>query len=163
MKGSYVYGNTAKAMYSQVAPRTVTQERIQERIRRKQEEERRQQEEKEALARYKALRNAHTKNLVYTALAISMAVFMFFVCVQYLETQSQLKTLATEIANMESKLTQMTVKNDETQMEIDASIDYTQLQKTALEELGMVYPSRSQIVEYKANESEYVKQYKVVK
>ena len=35
-----------------------------------------------------------------------------------------------------------------------------EIRRIAMEELGMVYPKRSQIVEYDAAESEYVKQYK---
>ena len=33
-------------------------------------------------------------------------------------------------------------------------------QYTAVNELGMVYPSRSQVIGYDSKESEYVKQYK---
>ena len=64
------------------------------------------------------------------------------------------------MAKLEARLTQLTVKNDEIKMEIDGSIDYDELLRIAVEELGMAYPVRGQIVEYESSESEYVKQYK---
>jgi hypothetical protein len=44
--------------------------------------------------------------------------------------------------------------------EINAGIDYNAIYDTAVNELGMVYPSRSQVIGYDSKESEYVKQYK---
>ena len=116
--------------------------------------------QQERLEGYKALKHAHKTNLLYTFAAVAVAAFMFAICVQYLEAQAYVKNTADEVAGMEIKLTQLSTKNDETKMEIDGSIDYNEVLRVATEELGMVYPKRSQIVEYDAAESEYVKQYK---
>ena len=47
-------------------------------------------------------------------------------------------------------------------MSINSSIDYNYIYKVATEELGMVYPSQNQIVNYDSEDSEYVVQYKDV-
>ena len=52
-----------------------------------------------------------------------------------------------------------TVAIDELELEINAGIDYEQIYNTAVNELGMVYPERDQVITYDAGVSEYVKQY----
>lgn len=152
--GAYVYGTAARQLNTAL-PKTDYDE---QRARRKREQEERRQQER--LESYKALKHAHKTNLLYTFAAVAVAAFMFAICVQYLEAQAYVKNTADEVASMEIKLTQLSVKNDETKMEIDGGIDYNEVLRVATEELGMVYPKRSQIVEYDAAESEYVKQYK---
>ena len=41
----------------------------------------------------------------------------------------------------------------------EADIDYDAIYDTAVNELGMVYPAKGQVIRYAAGESEYVKQY----
>lgn len=150
MNSTYVYG-TAARMLNPAMPKVKDAERIQREN---------EQRERERLASSRALHRAHRVNLLYTIVAVAVVSFMFGVCVQYLEMQANVKTAANDVARLEARLTQLTVKNDETKMEIEGSVDYDALLKTAVEELGMVYPKRSQIVEYDSTESEYVKQYK---
>ena len=52
--------------------------------------------------------------------------------------------------------------NDALESDINASIDYNALYDTAVNELGMVYPGKDQVITYNSKESEYVKQYKDV-
>jgi len=40
------------------------------------------------------------------------------------------------------------------------SVNLDEIREKAMNELGMVYPSRSQVIGYDSKESEYVKQYK---
>lgn len=150
---AYIYG-TAARKFSVVAPQEMPD---RERVRREREE--REERERRRAAKHKELQRAHRANLVYTIAAVAVVIFMFIVCVQYLEMQSNVKAAADEVAALEAQLTQLTVKNDETKMEIDGSVDYDELLRVAVEELGMVYPKRSQVVGYNSAESEYVKQY----
>ena len=52
--------------------------------------------------------------------------------------------------------------NDVLESDINASIDYDAIYDTAVNELGMVYPEKKQVITYDSKESEYVKQYKDV-
>lgn len=154
ISNTYVYGTEARALNSVV-------QQVQPDIEKIQREKRlREQRKREKIANNREMLRMHKINMLYTAAAVVVVAFMFAVCVQYLELQSGVKNAANDVARLEAKLTQLTVKNDETKMEIDGSIDYDELLRIAVEELGMAYPIRGQIVEYESSESEYVKQYK---
>lgn len=154
MSNTYVYGTEAKVLNSVMQQVQPDIERIQREKRRK------EQEKRERIANNIELRRMQKANMLYTIAAAAVVIFMFVVCVQYLELQSGVKKAASDVAKLEAQLTQLTVKNDETKMEIEGSIDYDELLRVAVEELGMAYPMRGQIVEYEASESEYVKQYR---
>ena len=81
------------------------------------------------------------------------------ICLQYLNVQSQVKTNSTAVTRLQSELNELTNSNDELELEINAGIDYEQIYNTAVNELGMVYPERDQVITYDAGVSEYVKQY----
>ena len=78
------------------------------------------------------------------------------------ETVTQQPEKAREIASLRKELSTMTMENDNLEISINSSIDYDYIYKVATEELGMVYPSCSQIVSYDSEDSEYVVQYKDV-
>ena len=85
--------------------------------------------------RQKQIRRNNKINLMYTVAVASVAAVVFFICYQYLNVQATAKT------------------NSDV---IDAIYD------TAVNELGMVYPEKKQVITYDSKESEYVKQYKDV-
>lgn len=64
-----------------------------------------------------------------------------------------------QLQGFSSELNELTNSNDELELEINAGIDYEQIYNTAVNELGMVYPERDQVITYDAGVSEYVKQY----
>lgn len=102
---------------------------------------------------------AHRANMIYTMAVTAVVVVIFGVCSQYLSLQSNVKANAAIVTQLQSKLNQMTVENDEFEMNLNANIDYDAIYNTAIKDLGMVYPSKDQIVTYDAQESEYVKQF----
>ena len=72
---------------------------------------------------------------------------------------SAVKANASEVRQVQSELNELTNSNDELELEINAGIDYEAIYNTAVNELGMVYPEREQVITYDAGVSEYVKQY----
>ena len=105
--------------------------------------------------RQKQIRRNNKINLMYTVAVASVAAVVFFICYQYLNVQAAAKTNSDMIAELKSELS--TLKSD-----INASIDYDAIYDTAVNELGMVYPEKKQVITYDSKESEYVKQYKDV-
>ena len=89
----------------------------------------------------------------------AIVITIFAICLQYLNVQSQVKTNSTAVTKLQSELNELTNSNDELELEINAGIDYEQIYNTAINELGMVYPERDQVITYDAGVSEYVKQY----
>ena len=84
---------------------------------------------------------------------------MFVLCYQYLNLQSEVKTNAAAVSDLEMQLNTLTSQNDEREAQAEADIDYDAIYDTAVNELGMVYPAKGQVIRYAAGESEYVKQY----
>ena len=99
-------------------------------------------------------------NLAYTFMVVVMAAVVFGICVQYLNLQSSVKSNATTVSDLTTKLNNLKESNDELELEINAGINYDEVYNTAVNELGMVYPERVQVITYNSGESEYVKQYK---
>lgn len=156
MRVQYSFGSAARQLQP-VQPIETPNHRHEELIRKRREREERIEERKR---QERALARQHHVNFLYTIGALTIVAFMFMACVQYLQTQAAVNGASNDVAIMEARLAQLTLKNDETQMEIDGSINYDELLRVATEELGMVYPSYRQVVEYDSSESEYVKQYK---
>ena len=64
-----------------------------------------------------------------------------------------------EMLDIESQVDFLYFEQFATLMETEADIDYDAIYDTAVNELGMVYPAKGQVIRYAAGESEYVKQY----
>ena len=105
--------------------------------------------------RQKQIRRNNKINLMYTVAVASVAAVVFFICYQYLNVQATAKTNSDVIAELKEN-------NDVLESDINASIDYDAIYDTAVNELGMVYPEKKQVITYDSKESEYVKQYKDV-
>ena len=97
-----------------------------------------------------------------TVAVASVAAVVFFICYQYLNVQAAAKTNSDMIAELKSELSTLKENNDVLESDINASIDYDAIYDTAVNELGMVYPEKKQVITYDSKESEYVKQYKDV-
>lgn len=96
---------------------------------------------------------------VYTMILVVTTAVIFSICYQYLNMQASVKNNAEELKSLQSELNTLKMENDEYEDRIEASVDYDELYRVAVEELGMQYPKRSQVVSYDSQVSEYVKQY----
>ena len=149
MRQAYVYDNTARRLDTAMplsAPEKQPRKEDHDEARRR-------------AANHKALQRAHSRNLLYTAAVVGVVAVMFFVCVEYLKLQAEVKTSSSMVASLEEQLNDMTVQNEETELNVNGNIDYDAILDVAVNELGMVYPSRKQVLQYASKESEYVKQY----
>ncbi len=117
-------------------------------------------EEQERRQRRREIRRNNRVNLVYTTVLAICATAVFAICYQYLNIQSDIKTNSTAVVELQNQLNSLKAENNSHESEINAGIDYNAIYDTAVNELGMVYPSRSQVIGYDSKESEYVKQYK---
>mgnify|MGYP002894945695 FL=1 len=143
----YQYGSAVRKLQSVPEIHTYEHER---RIK-EQEQERRQ--------RRREIRRNNRVNLIYTTVLVSCAAAVFAICYQYLNVQSAIKTNSQTVVELQNQLNSLKAENNSHESEINAGIDYDAIYDTAVNELGMVYPSRSQVVGYDSKESEYVKQY----
>lgn len=146
-KFSYIDGNTVKKTAT-VQPATIqTEEDV--RLRRKEKQKKQQQ-----------INRANRSNFIYTIGVSLVVATMFYICYQYLDLQTSVKSSASEVAVLEAKYESLKETNDEFETEINASINLDDVFSVAVNELGMTYPNKNQVINYKSLESEYVRQFK---
>jgi len=80
-------------------------------------------------------------------------------CFHYIQLQTEVNTRIHRIEQKKKQIEVLKQKNDALQNAINASLDPEKIYTMATEELGMVYPGENQVIEYKKQESEYVRQY----
>ena len=121
---------------------------------------RREEQEQERRARRRDIKKNNRVNLIYTTVLALCATAVFAVCYQYLNLQADIKANSATVVELQNELNSLKAENNSHEAEINAGIDYNAIYDTAVNELGMVYPNRSQVINYDSKESEYVKQYK---
>ena len=95
----------------------------------------------------------------YTIFLCGAVLAVLLSCVLYLSVQTELTQKSSDISSLRSELTTLMDANSATQERINDSIDLEYVKEYATNNLGMVYPSESQIIKYKSGSDDYVKQY----
>jgi cell division protein FtsB len=76
--------------------------------------------------------------------------------------QTQVSQMNKEIIRLENELTVLTNENDAAYEAIDTALDLNYIYQVAVEELGMVYPNKNEVITYKTSSTDYVRQYEDV-
>lgn len=90
-------------------------------------------------------------------LTVAMAVLGMAV-VSYLRLQSEITSLVENVSYQEAYLNNLTLENDDEYSKMIESINYEEIKRSAIEDLGMVYASEDQIITYTRENSDYVRQ-----
>lgn len=98
-------------------------------------------------------------NFVFVMVAVAAAVACIVICVHFLELQSTYTSVRKQKTSLETQLNQLRIENDTVYNGIVSSVNLEHVKDVAMNELGMVYASRSQIYTYDGTESDYVRQY----
>ncbi len=102
---------------------------------------------------------ALSMNLGYVLFLTAAAVVTVFMCVNFLQLQAMETRLQKEVTSLETQLDAAVLENDSDYNRIMTSVDMEQVKNVAMNELGMVYAKKSQIVTYEIENSDYVRQY----
>ena len=119
----------------------------------------RQQSTRVSSATRKNRERALQMNFSYVLFLTVAALVTVMVCINYLKLQSANTALQKEVTSLNTRLSELKLENDSTYNRIVSSVDLDQVKNVAMNELGMVYASESQIRIYDSTESDYVKQY----
>ena len=141
---SYVDGNTVRKL--KAAPD----------IRRKEERYVTPAPRRQERQHTKTLSGINFASLIVLTVAIIATVY---VCVEYLMLQNQVTQMDKSIVRLEKELIVLTNENDATYESIDTALDLDYIYQVAVDELGMVYPNKNEIITYKSSSSDYVRQY----
>lgn len=97
----------------------------------------------------------------FTLLILCFAIGgTLYTCVNYLKVQTGILENKQEITKLEKQLVKIQNENSAAMTELNTSLDLKNIYEVATSELGMVYPKENQVIPYKSNKSDYVKQYK---
>jgi cell division protein FtsL len=89
---------------------------------------------------------------------IILIVVMTVLLINYIKLQADVTSSSQEIAAMEQQLTQLKAENDAAYNEINDSISLEEVRRRAIQELGMKYADRDQVVIYSGTEKDTVHQ-----
>ena len=91
--------------------------------------------------------------VVFLAAALFVAGY---VLIGYIQMQADLTSQMQTIASLESELNSLRLANDEELIRINSSLDLEEIKRIAIGELGMVYATEGQIINYTNQGSDYV-------
>jgi len=143
---AYVDGNTVRKVYEN----PWREEELQREHRR---QERELKEEKRQLRRALGVQIA---SVMFMCAVLGM---LLFGCVQYLQIQSAVTASVKHINSMESQLEDLRAVNNAEAARVEAAVNLDEIREIAENELGMVYASASQVVQYDKADTNYVRQY----
>ena len=134
---AYVYGNTV----------------------RKVEPHRRREEQPKKLSRQTRKNREKAKHMSLGYIVFLVAAFSVagMILINYIKLNAEIITLNEYIAGQEKTLNEMRIDNAEAKTRIDSSIDYEEIKRVAIQELGMTYPVEGQIVAYEGVAYDYVR------
>ena len=95
----------------------------------------------------------------YVAFLAIAAVMVLFLCVQYLQLQSELTSRSKNITALQHELADMKEANTTKYNAVMNSMNLEEVRDIAMNELGMVYASQDQIVRYQSPTSNALTQY----
>ncbi len=98
-------------------------------------------------------------NMGYMAVMAAAVLIVCGVLMSYVKMQSDITNHINTISDLESKLNEMKLANDETYTKIMSSVDLEEIKRIAVSELGMKYAKEGQVVQYTGEGNDYVRQY----
>lgn len=104
-------------------------------------------------------RQALHMNSAYVIFLTVAAVMALIVCVNYVQLQSRITSRSKNITAMQEELANLREENTTKYNAVMDSVNLDEIRDKAQNELGMVYASPEQIVEYDNPATDYVKQY----
>ena len=107
-------------------------------------------------------RNAVRMSARYVIFLSAAAVLALFVCIQYLSLQSEIAVRSQNITSLQKELASAKEENTTKYNAITDSVNLEDVRNRAVNELGMVYASAGQVIQYKSLSSDYVKQYQEI-
>lgn len=142
----YVYGNTvrqAEVLPQQEQPVEQPKKRVSVQVRRNR-------------------RNAMHMSQGYVVFLSMAAILVLAVCVSYLKLQNEAVNRSETIAVMQQELAAQKEENTTRYNALMDKINLTDIRTRAMNELGMVYATKDQVISYQSPTNDYVKQYEAI-
>ena len=99
------------------------------------------------------------KNRLLTGYMIIAVILTCVMLVGYVALQTNVTTRMSRIADLENELSTLNADNNAAESRIATTTNLTDIKDKAINDLGMVYATSSQIVYYSVDGSDYMSQY----
>ena len=98
-------------------------------------------------------------NVPYVLMLLAVTLLFGYLCFSYLKVQASINASMNRIANLEEQITKVRSENTVRENRLSAQMDLEEVFRIAVDEMGMIYPDESEVVEYTEQMREYVRQY----
>ena len=89
---------------------------------------------------------------------VGTALFLIAGSVAFLNQSQALTQNARKISDLSAQYAQLVSNNNDLEKQIEADIDYEEIYDRAVNEFGMTYPNKDQVVGFEKEEGPYVRQ-----
>ena len=110
----------------------------------------------------KAREKAFAMNIGYAMFFTAIMSLLLFGCIKYLQIQASVTSSMKHINAMESQISDLRADNDAEYNRVMMTENLEEIRRIAIEELGMVYASESQVVLFTGKDTDFVRQYEDV-
>lgn len=157
-RAGYIEGNTVRKL--EAAPEREGSQVHRELERKREKDKIREERQRQArIAARKNQQKALQMSPGYVIFLVAAMTLMVGTCVGYLKLRSDLTVRMKTVASLESQVADLKAENDAVLKRINTSVDLDSIRNTAINELGMVYPGKDQIVYFQIDKSDYMNQY----
>lgn len=98
-------------------------------------------------------------NKGYIGVMVAAVLIVCGLLMSYVKMQSDITNHINTISDLESRLNELKLANDETYTKIMSNVDLEEIKRIAVNELGMKYAKEGQVVQYTGEGNDYVRQY----
>ena len=107
----------------------------------------------------KRKKKALAMNRAYVTFLAVAAIFALILCVNYVQMQSRITSHSKEVSSLQKELADLKEQNNTKYNSVIDSVNLDEIREKAMNELGMVYATSDQVIEYESPSGDYVKQY----
>ena len=150
----YVDGNTVRKLEAMPDYR-----RQQEEERRREEQRRQEIQRRNKQAARRNSEKAMQMSRGYVVFLSFAAMVTALVAVAYIQIQSDVSSRLKNISTVESRVAGLKADNDATLKRINTTVNLATVKDVAMNQLGMVYAGKDQIVYYSVDDDDYMNQY----
>lgn len=150
-KTEYVEGNTVRRM--EAAPDIRRKLETEEERQRSREQRKRQNRAKRNQQRALQMNKSYVFFLTFAVGIVAMTA------AYTVQLQADINTKMDTVASLKSQVEELKADNDSAEKKLESTIDLDSIKDIAINQLGMVYPAKDQIVYYDIKKSDYMNQY----
>ncbi|MBR2409871.1 MAG: hypothetical protein IKB07_13070 [Lachnospiraceae bacterium] len=103
---------------------------------------------------------SHGIDFISMTLLVAAMAITLYLCYNYLQVQGNIVQLERDVMVLEQQLDTILAENAAMEDGLNVETDWESIYRTAITELGMVYPNKNEVITYESTKNGHVIQYK---